>query len=227
MRRDQKNQIILGAFVLAGALWAGAGARADEPAAGLPMRAPASLDEPVRFSEPVKADCVRVGENYLRNYLREQMLLSMAAYFPGSDPLLARDSVSMLDTNFSGGEGFPWQASLRVRADSRLERYLTCGRFLPLQVRLDSAFQLLPTLELETTLQAPFDDVVRLQMGSRFRWAEQWHTHWKYELSNSARKIEGMNLGLNWVWQEWDCTLEYTLTAAWENSQRLQIRRSF
>jgi len=175
----------------------------------------------------VKRQFLSRGQEYLREYFREQMIRNMAVRWLVVDPQRIRAGVAVNLDDFYNDIKIPLQAQMRIYADEDLNHYINCGRFLPIEVEMDSSLSLVPNFKLKAKLQAPFDDVMRLQFGSQIDWSQSLHSSIQYQLRNNSQVYDGIILAVGMKILDWRWKLNYEITADWVRSQYISLASDF
>jgi len=167
------------------------------------------------------------GQVYLRNFIREQLLKFMAENGMPIDEEKLHDAVSMDVTRLYADPGSSLQTRIHVYADSRLDSYYGVGRFLPVEIEVDSSYHLQDNLKLKAKMEAPFNSVTVLNLGSEFLWENGVSSIRGDRLSTGSQVYDGFNLGLAFQMSNWRVKLDYDLTPDFVSFNHLNFSTNF
>lgn len=193
--------------------------------------------ETVAVPEPVKQHYISRGQEYLRGYLRDQMLHAVERYWQTSNWLYmdwkgqqAGVGVNMTPVTASNGNQhvfFPLESSFRIHADEDLNRYMECGRFLPVEIEVNSALTINESIKVNAKLEAPFDDFIRIHFGSEINWSSVFQSRIQYSLANRQEVYDGLNLGMGVNLDHWYLSFNYDVSSDYVQLQYLSLARRF
>ncbi len=171
------------------------------------------------------------GQEYLRQYVQDNLRRFMSDSGVSMDlshmQATATLDLQKLNPAQDTTNALPLEAKLRIWADEDLNNYLFCGRFIPLRMEMESLYHLGDTMDVSARVFAPFNDVMRLEVGSRYHWSEQVISRWQYTLRNDSEVRGNMNLGLGIQWADWQVALDYDMTPQFTQQQRISIGKNF
>ncbi|MBN1595603.1 hypothetical protein JW933_06735 [candidate division FCPU426 bacterium] len=183
--------------------------------------------EPLKASDDFRNHMLSRGQDYLRAYLREQMLSTVAVNWLAIDEHTMQAGVAFELSEFYESFNLPIMAQMRIYADEDLGRYLSCGRFLPIQVEMDSAYTLGPNFQFKAKVEAPLDDVLRFTFGSQIDWSHSLFSSVQYQLSNDSTVYDGVVFGLGWRFYSWRWKMNYEVTADMIQIQHMSLATDF
>ncbi len=190
-----------------------------------------SYGEAVVVPEPIKQHYISQGQEYLRGYLREQMLQAVERYWDKSNWLYmdwqGPKAGVAVDMSNQAQLALPLETSIRIYADEDLAHYLECGRFLPVEIEVDSEYRFNDVIKIKAKLEAPFDDFVRVHIGSEINWSTVFHSKIKYSLCNRQDVYDGLNLGMGVNLNQWRLSFNYDLSSDYVQLQYLSLARRF
>lgn len=184
--------------------------------------------EKIQVPEEVKQHYLSKGQEYLRSYLKDKMLGVVASQWLQVNWHEMQTLAAVKLNDFcKDAYNLPLSAQVRVYAEEDIKQYYNCGRFWPVEIELDSSYMLMPFLKLKAKLEAPFNDLVRFQIGSEIQWSEGITSHLQYRLCNAGRSYDGMNIcwGLNIM--DWKVSLNYDLTPEFYQLHRISLAKKF
>lgn len=223
------GKAILSISIIAGAFFLSCQSSLAESYQALAIQKAALYGEKVEVSEAEKNHLLSSGQEYIRYYLRDEMLRSMAGRWLAVD-----DKTLHTGFKFDLHEFYqktPGKAAFRAEmcfyADEDLQKYMNCGYFLPVEIEIDSSLMILPNMEVKAKIEAPFDDVMRFQLGSKIDWNQKVSSSIQYRLSNSSQSYQGLTLGMGIQFLSWRCKVNYELTAEMNQVQHFSIAKDF
>lgn len=166
------------------------------------------------------------GKEYLRSYMRQNLVRFMADQGMLADESDAPASASIDLAEFYRVD-FLLGTKVRFMADDDLQNYLFCGRFLPVKIEMESSWPLWKDIQLRARMQAPFNDLLKVEVGSSFAGPGPLTSKLLYTFANSSQVYAGMNIGLGMELQPWHLEYECHLTPGTAQMQRLTLDRSF
>ncbi|MCK5218651.1 hypothetical protein KAR10_03965 [bacterium] len=184
--------------------------------------------EEIQVPEEVKQHYLSQGQEYLRGYLKNKMLGVVASkWLPVDWHKLQTLAAVELNDFCKDAYNLPLRAQVRVYAEEDIKQYYNCGRFWPVEIEIDSSYRLMPFFKLEAKLEAPFNDLLRFQIGSEIQWSEVITSHLQYRLCNAGRSYDGMNIwwGLNIM--DWKVSLNHDLTPEFHQIHRISLAKKF
>jgi hypothetical protein len=177
------------------------------------------------MAEPDKRTYLSQGKDCLRSYLRESVLryLAQRGYYVDTAP---GDTLAMMELTdlYSGRNRSDVRTRLRLQASENFSRYLVC---VPVKLEVESNYLLLPQIQVHALLDAPFDDVLQLQLGSGICWTEQLQTQISYALNGSSQRYSGFNVGMDYTFRDWSLKLDYDLNPNFVLSQQISLQKKF
>ena len=217
---------LIGLMVVSCALMLYASAQAASYAAfGFGVQPSTEPDRPA-VSETARQHYQSLGQDYLRTYLRENVQRFMADNGVAVDPDEIKTVASVNLTRLYSFNS-PLKTRMRVLADDDVARYLSCGRSLPIKVEMDSTYPLLPDLDLEARLKAPFNDLFQAEFGSLVRWSSNVDSKVVYMFRQSNRLYSGVSVSTNVHWDDWSLELGYNLTPDAVRMQSISVGKNF
>ncbi len=183
--------------------------------------------ETLEAPEAVKEHYLSQGQEYARNYLREKMLELMAVEWLALDLETMQAGVAVQLNDWYDLSDLPLETQVRLLANENLNEYLDCGRFLPIEIQMDSTFTVNPHLTLIAKMKAPFDDVLRVQFGPRFDWTHNISSSLEYHVCNNSQGYDGLTMGLGFKARDWRLKLSYEVTADFVQMQHVGLARNF
>lgn len=186
----------------------------------------------LNLPEPERDQIVSQGQDYLKNMLRDQMIKVMdRTWLHGAwlyfDPQRSRTGV---EAQVGEGRNFlnlPVKAKVRVYANEDVNKYLECGWYLPIEVEVESTCQINRKLKVHTKLEVPFDDFLRLYMGSNMQWSSLFYSHINYSIANRSDVYDGLNMGIGLNLDDWRVNFSYDLTSDYIQLHYFSIAKSF
>ena len=217
-------QVITYSMIIVGGLISSAAA---EQYQALALQSAALYGETIEASEEVKHHYLSRGQEHLREYFREQLIREIGVSWLAMDMQNMQTGVAMdINTLYQNLE-IPIHMKMRVYADEDLNKYLNCGRFLPVEIEVDSTYCVNSKLKLKAKVEAPFDDVMRFQFGSQVDWSDDLHSSIEYQLSNASQVYDGVTIGVGWCIRKWRWRLNYEITADFEQIQHISLAGDF
>ncbi len=168
-----------------------------------------------------------VGQNYLRTYLRQSMVRFISDQGLPVDLDLLQPAATLDLTSLYDPAQNDLRTKLRFMAGEDFQKYLNCGQNVPVKIELESTYHVLPHLDLQARMDAPFDDLLEVRLGSAFRWSEAWYTRFQYTLRNDAQIYAGLNLGIGCSWQSWILDYSYDVSGDFVHLQHLSLGKIF
>ncbi|MEW6517044.1 MAG: hypothetical protein AB1439_09075 [candidate division FCPU426 bacterium] len=182
-----------------------------------------------RVSAPaeVRDQYLSQGQEYLRRFLRSQMreLISSSGMSIVEDSRQA--SVAMDIDRMAALIGLPLEGQVRIYADEDLNRYLSCGRFLPIEIEVDSSYPLVQQVTMNTKVEAPFDDVMRVWVGPELKLKNGAHSYLEYHLQMDGERSNGLAFGIGFRTQGWRWRLNYEVTSSLVHLQHFSLAKDF
>jgi hypothetical protein len=183
--------------------------------------------EKVNAPAEVRDQYLSQGQEYLRHLLRTQVREWMSSTWMSVNEESMRPGVAMELNQVTDFLGLPLDGQVRVYANEDLNRYLTCGRFLPIEIELDSAYSLTSRVTLNTKLEAPFDDIMRLQVGPEMAFENGARSYLEYHLQMDSQRSDGLAFGIGFDTQSWRWRLNYEITSSLIQIQHLSLAKDF
>ena len=184
--------------------------------------------EQIQVPEEVKQHYLSQGQEYLRSYLKDKMFEVVASQWLEVNWHEMQTLVAVeLNDFYKDAYNLPLSAQVRVYAAENVKQYYDCGRFWPVEIELDSSYALMPSFKLKAKLEAPFNDMLRFQIGSEIQWSKVITAQLQYRLGNAGRSYDGMNIfwGLNIM--DWKVSLNYDLTPEFHQFHRISLAKKF
>lgn len=181
----------------------------------------------VEVSEAQRHHLLSRGQEYLRYYLRDEMLRNMAGRWLAIETHTMQTGFKFELQDFLHGTEKAFTAEMRIYADEDLNKYLECGYLLPIEVEMDSFLRIGPNVQLQAKVEVPFDNVMRFQLGSKVDWNQSFYSSIQYRLSNSSDIYEGLTMGTGLRFSNWRCKVNYEIAADMTQIQHLSIARDF
>ena len=179
------------------------------------------------FSQEQKDCYLSTGKDYLRKLIREQVMRFVAdrgLYREAN----AEEKAASLDILSLAGSGAYWpETRLRVMANEDVEKYLSCGRFIPIKFELESNIQVTAAYSLRARLHAPLNDLLRLELGSSFSLFRNLSTTFQYSLQNGSQIFSGLTVGMGMDLSPWHLQWDCDINPDAANLQRLSLARFF
>jgi len=206
--------------------WVRLGAAEGLHALNLPAQGPTLAPAPL--TEEIKGQYLSQGQDYLRTYMRESMQRLLAEQGVAIDMNQAQTGAALdLTPLYAKNQKSPLATRLHFWAKDDLQSYLSCGRFLPVKVEMDSAYQMAPRLRFQARLEAPLDDLFLMEVGSSFRWTNDIDTRVSTTLRHGERFYSGVALGVDVALASWRLEMEYCLNPDSVLLQRLTLGTNF
>lgn len=183
--------------------------------------------EQVNAPAEVRDHYLSQGQEYLRQTLRTHVREWMASTWLSVSEESMRPGVAMELSQISGYLGLPLDGQVRVFADEDLNHYLHCGRFLPVEIEVDSAYPLTSRITLNTKLEAPFDDILRLRVGPEFVWANGARSSLEYRVQMDSDHSNGLTLGIGFNTDAWRWRFHYEITSSLVQVQHFSLAKDF
>jgi hypothetical protein len=212
--------LLAGAGCLAGQVYA-------ESVRGLDFRAAGYNGEQPVPSESMKHEYLSRGQDYLRQYLRDNLRRFVLDSGVQVDVDTMQTAATVNLSDLQPGKPLPLETKMRIWAAENVNDYMTCGRFVPLRLELESSYCVNPGMEMSARVKAPFDNLLQLELGSQMHWSEQIVSHWKYTLHNATQIYGGFNIGLGIQLADWRVALDYDMTPEWIQQQRITFDKNF
>lgn len=184
--------------------------------------------EKVNAPAEVRDHYLSQGQEYLRRWMRSQM----QTWMPVASWDAAREEAMQSGVAVELGQmtdllGLPLNGQVRVYANEDLNRYLTCGRFLPIEIQVDTAYPLARGVTVNTKLEAPFDDVLRIMVGPELNLTNGAHSFLEYHLQMDGERSDGVTFGLGFRIRDWRCRLNYEVTSSLTHLQHISLAKDF
>ena len=183
--------------------------------------------ETLEAPEAVKEQYLSQGQEYAREYLRDKMLQLMAVELHALDLETMRAGVALQLDDLYDRADLPLEVQVRLLADEDMNQYLDCGRFLPIEIEMDSAFTVNSHLTMIAKLGARFDDVMRVQFGPRIDWTYNFSSSLEYNVANNSQGYDGLTLGMGFQAKDWRLKFSYEVTADYVQMQHVGLARNF
>jgi hypothetical protein len=193
----------------------------------LALQSKALYGESIEASEDDKNHYLSRGQEYLREYFREQMIREIGVAWLAMDVQNMQTGVAVDLNSFYQGIEIPLHTQMRVYADEDLNNYLNCGRFLPVEIEMDSTYSISSKFKIKAKVEAPFDDVMRFQLGSQIDWTNVLNASIQYQLSNASDVYDGVSMGIGWHVRNWRWRVNYEITAEYEQIQHISLASDF
>lgn len=175
---------------------------------------------------------VSQGQEYLRKLARREMMaifsqswLNSAWFYLDAEQPLAGMEADIGST--SQLNWLPISTKIRVLADENINHYLACGGALPIEVELESTYHMSQTIQVQAKLEAPFDDYLKLRLGSQMQLSPFVHSQFQYDLAANGHGYDGLSMGIGWQLERWQVRLHYRVTADYTEMHHLSIARAF
>jgi hypothetical protein len=162
----------------------------------------------------------------LRSYMRENILRFMADQGMALDDETSQASASIDLTKFYAST-LPLAAKVRFLANEDVQNYFYCGRYLPVKIEMESSYPVWTGMNLRARMQAPFDDLLKLEVGSSFCGPGPLTSKIQYTFAASRQIYAGMNIGLGMDLQFWHLEYECNLAPGMVQLQRISLGRRF
>jgi hypothetical protein len=218
-------------IILAGAGWVAV--VHAETMHGLEFQAASIYGERQAPPESVRHEYLSQGQDYLRQYVRENLrrFISDSGVALDINEMQASATVNLNTLALPGPAGaqasIPVENKFRIWAAEDLNDYLHCGRFVPLHLELESQYHMGSNLDFSARLRAPLDNVMQIELGSQFHWTEEVVSRWQYTMHNNSELYGNLNLGLGIQWRDWQVALDYDVTPQLIQQQRLSLGKNF
>ncbi len=186
----------------------------------------------IALPDTSRQQVVSQGQEYIRNMLREQMLKSVPrAWLNGSWLLSNEDQAHAgVETNLTRklwGNDWPMDMVVRVYADEDINHYLTCGWCLPVEMEMETSYQMTKQVRLNAKVDAPLNSLLRLQVGSEMTWSDLISSHFTYSVSNGSESYDGVSLAIGVNLSSWKLKFNYDMDAHFTQLHYLSLARKF
>lgn len=207
---------------------AGTGVATAEGLRSLNLGVPGPVSGSTFITEDSKREYLSQGQEYLRTYLRSSVRRMLQTQGVAVDLDQAQTGAAFDLTSWYSQHGDPRISThLQVSASDDLSSYLTCGRQLPVRIELDSAYQMMPELSLQARFDAPFDDLFRMELGTRYQCAPGIDARLATSLCRSDRLCTELAAGVEVAMSSWRLDLECRLNPDSVLMQRLNLGTTF
>ena len=190
---------------------------------------PAGYGTSERFeiTESDKEHYLSRGQEFLREYMREQVLRFAADHGVPLQEYDYRPGASLDVSRWLHRDDARLQTRFRVLADEDLQKYFQGDGLWPVWMEVESSFRANDAWKLGVLMRAPLDDLLTMEFSSRLRLSETIETRLQWRLKNTGNVYDGLDVGLGWRWSAWCLTWDCGLTEDFRQRQRLSIARFF
>jgi hypothetical protein len=185
-----------------------------------------SYGEKAAYSTETRQEYLSRGQEFIRDYVRNELLKIMAANGVVVDNETLATGVSVDVKKYYADPSFPVDTQVRVYADQDFSHYQN-SHFLPVEMEVASGCAFRENFKLHATVTAPWNKVASLNVGSEIIWNKEISSTMQYRLNNSSHAYDGFNVGLGFKLQDWQMTLSYDLTSDFAFFQHLRLSRNF